>query len=107
MSNDANEGQPAPEDAAALSTSRPPLETLLSDVPLRLTVELGRVTMSLRNVVDRLGPGSVISLSKLTGEKLDVLINDRLVARGEAVAVGDRYGIRITEIVHGRGDTTS
>ena len=107
MSNEANEDRPAAEDTPALLADRPPLENLLSDVPLRLTVELGRVTMSLREVVDRLGPGSVISLSKLTGEKLDVLINDRLVARGEAVAVGDRYGIRITEIVHGRGDSTS
>lgn len=71
----------------------------LGDVPVKLTVELGRVTLSLREVMDKLGPGSVISLAKQTGEKLDVLINNRLVARGEAVAVGDRYGIRITEVV--------
>lgn len=107
MTDETNEDQPAPERPKNLREGRPPLENLLSDVPLRLTVELGRVTMSLREVVDRLGPGSVISLSKLTGEKLDVLINDRLVARGEAVAVGDRYGIRITDIVHGRGDSSS
>ncbi|MCA9550772.1 MAG: flagellar motor switch protein FliN [Myxococcales bacterium] len=71
----------------------------IGDVPVKLTVELGRVTLSLREVMERLGPGSVIPLTKLTGEKLDVFINSRLVARGEAVAVGDRYGIRITEIV--------
>lgn len=76
----------------------------LGDVPVKLTVELGRVTLSLREVMDRLGPGSVISLAKLTGEKLDVFINNRLVARGEAVAVGDRYGIRITEIVGKPGE---
>ena len=76
----------------------------LGDVPVKLTVELGRVTLSLREVMGRLGPGSVISLAKLTGEKLDVFINNRLVARGEAVAVGDRYGIRITEIVGKPGE---
>ena len=107
MSKEQSEEGVSGAGSQALSTTRPPLENLLSDVPLRLTVELGRVTMSLRDVVERLGPGSVISLSKLTGEKLDVLINDRLVARGEAVAVGDRYGIRITEIINERGDVSS
>lgn len=75
------------------------LTELLGDVPLRVTVELGRVTMPLREVAEHLAPGAVITLQKLTGEKLDVFVNQRLVARGEAVAVGDRYGIRITEIV--------
>jgi flagellar motor switch protein FliN len=74
-------------------------EHLLSDVPLELSVELGRITLSLRDVAARLGPGSVIALTKLTGEKLDVRINERLVARAEAVAIGERYGIRIVEIV--------
>lgn len=74
-------------------------EALLADVPLELTVELGRVTMALREVAGRLGPGSIITLAKLTGEKLDIRVNDRLVARGEAVAVGDRYGVRVVEIV--------
>ena len=78
-------------------------ETLLADVPLVLSVELGRVTMTLRDVAARLGPGSVIGLAKLTGERLDIRVNERLVARGEAVAVGDRYGVRITEIVSDRG----
>ena len=81
-------------------------ERLLGDVPLQLTVELGRVTLSLRELSERLGPGSVISLTKLTGEHLDVRINDRLVARAEAVAIGDRYGIRILEIVSGEGTGT-
>jgi flagellar motor switch protein FliN len=78
-------------------------ETLLSDVPLELSVELGRITLSLRDVAARLGPGSIIPLSKLTGEKLDVRINERLVARAEAVAIGERYGIRIVEIVRSEG----
>lgn len=75
------------------------VEALLHDVPLELTVELGRVTLTLRELAGRLGPGSVITLSKLTGEKLDIRVNQHLVARGEAVAVGDRYGIKVTEIV--------
>jgi len=52
-----------------------------------------RVTMTMREVASRLGPGSVLTLSKLTGEPLDIRVNDRLVARGEAVAIGDRYGV--------------
>ncbi len=79
--------------------------TLLQDVPLELTVELGRTRLNLRELAARLGPGSVIALSKMTGEKLDVRVNDRLVARGEAVAVGDRFGIRITEIIRADGTT--
>ena len=78
-------------------------EVLLRDVPLELSVELGRVTLSLRELAGRLGPGSVIQLGKMTGEKLDVRVNERLVARGEAVAVGERYGVRIVEIVGNDG----
>lgn len=76
-------------------------ETLLSDVPLEVTVELGRVTLPLKEVGERLGPGSLIPLSKLTGESLDIRVNDRLVARAEAIAIGERYGVRIVEIVQG------
>ncbi len=75
------------------------LETLLHDVPLELTVELGRIRLSLSELAGRLGPGSVITLDKVTGAPLDVRINARLVARAEAVAVGDRCAIRILEIV--------
>ena len=56
-----------------------------------------------RHPIQRLGPGSIITLGKLTGEKLDVRVNERLVARGEAVAVGERYGIRIVEIITANG----
>jgi flagellar motor switch protein FliN len=79
---------------------------LLGDVPVELSVELGRVTLSLRDVASRLGPGSVITLNKLTGEKLDIRVNDRLVAVGEAVAVGDRYGIRVVQIIGGEGSAS-
>jgi flagellar motor switch protein FliN/FliY len=75
------------------------LKALLHDVPLELAVELGRVTLNLSDLAARLGPGSIIPLNKSTGEKLDVRVNGRLVARAEAVAVGERCGIRIVEIV--------
>lgn len=74
-------------------------DTLLRDVPLELSVELGRASLTLREVAQRLAPGSIIPLGKLTGEKLDVRVNERLVARGEAVAVGERYGVRIVDLV--------
>jgi flagellar motor switch protein FliN/FliY len=74
-------------------------QAMLSDVPLELAVELGRVSMNLADLASRLGPGSIIPLNKMTGDKLDVRVNGRLVARAEAVAVGERTGIRIVEIV--------
>ena len=83
---------PAPLDARKL-------ESLLHDVPLELTVELGRIKLTLSELASRLGPGSVIALDKVTGAPLDVRVNSRLVARAEAVAVGDRCGIRILELV--------
>ena len=70
------------------------------DVPVELTVEIGRKTMKIAEVI-ALGPGSIIELDKPSGEPLDVLLNDKLVARGEAVVIGDRYGVRITEVFVG------
>jgi len=71
---------------------------LLLDVPLDLSVELGRARMTIQDLLG-LGPGSVIELDKVAGEALDILVNDRLVARGEAVVVNDKFGVRITDIV--------
>jgi flagellar motor switch protein FliN/FliY len=71
---------------------------LLLDVPLDVSVELGRTRLSIQDLL-ALGPGSVIELDKIAGEALDILVNDRLVARGEAVVVNDKFGIRITDIV--------
>ena len=68
------------------------------DVPLDLSVELGRARMSIQDLLN-LSPGSVIELDKIAGEALDILINGRLVARGEAVVVNDKFGIRISDIV--------
>ncbi|MEN9797440.1 MAG: hypothetical protein RL653_1136 [Pseudomonadota bacterium] len=71
---------------------------LLLDVPMEITVELGRSRMTIQELL-ALSPGSVIELDKLAGEPLDILVNDRLIARGEAVVVNDKFGIRITDIV--------
>ena len=73
------------------------LDSLL-DVPLEVTVELGR-TKILINELLSLGQGSVIELTKFAGQTLDLLANRKLIARGEVVVVKDKYSLRITEIV--------
>ena len=71
---------------------------LLLDVPLEVSVELGRARLSIQDLLN-LSSGSVVELDKIAGEPLDILINDRLIARGEAVVVNDKFGIRLTDIV--------
>lgn len=71
---------------------------LVLDIPLTVTVELGRSKMLINDLL-QLGQGSVIELTKLVGEPLEVLINQKLVARGEVVVVNDKFGVRITDIV--------
>ena len=71
---------------------------MLMDVPLRVTVELGRTQMSVRQVLE-LQNGAVVELDRMAGEAVDVLVNDKLMARGEVVVVDDKFGIRITELV--------
>lgn len=71
---------------------------LLRDVEVELTLEIGRRRMKIADVL-RLSPGQTLELDKQAGEPLELLVNGRLIGRGEAVVVGDRYGIRITEIV--------
>lgn len=71
---------------------------ILMDIPLEISVELGRVRMLVKDVVD-LGSGSIIEIDKAAGEPVDVLINGRLVARGEVVVIEDNFGVRVTEIL--------
>ncbi len=71
---------------------------LLFDVPLNITVELGRVNLNLREVLE-LHQGSLIQLDKLAGEPLDIYANGKLIARGEVVVIEENFGVRITEIV--------
>lgn len=89
-----------PTETAPLSPpdSSSPRLAMLLDVQLDLSVELGRTRMSIQELLG-LGPGSVIELDKLAGEPLDILVNDRLIARGEAVVMNDKFGVRITDIV--------
>jgi len=71
---------------------------LLLDIPLEVTVEIGRTKMALRDLLG-LGPGSVVELAKLAGEPLDVLVNGKPIARGEAVMVNDKFGVRLTDVI--------
>ncbi|VAX22310.1 Flagellar motor switch protein FliN [hydrothermal vent metagenome] len=111
----AAEGQPAGEEEQATAVA-PPLEApeaasdapplsgaqqneigRILDLPMNLAVELGRTKMLINDLL-QLGQGSVIELTKLVGEPLEVLVNSRLVAKGEVVVVNEKFGIRITEI---------
>lgn len=71
---------------------------LILDVPLKVTVELGRSKMVVNDLLN-LGQGSVVELNKLAGEPMEVLVNEKLVARGEAVVVNEKFGIRLTDIL--------
>lgn len=71
---------------------------LLRDVPLTVTAELGRTKMLVREIL-KLSAGSVVELEKLTGEPVDILVNGKVIARGEVVAVAENFGVRITEVV--------
>jgi len=71
---------------------------LILDIPLSVTVELGRSKMLINDLL-QLGQGSVVELTKLVGEPLEVLVNDKLVARGDVVVVNEKFGVRLTDIV--------
>lgn len=71
---------------------------ILMDVPMKVTVELGRATMMIKDVLD-LGTGSIIELDKLAGEPADLLVNQKLIARGEVVVIDESFGVRVTDII--------
>jgi len=70
---------------------------MLMDVPLTVTIELGRTEMTLKQALE-LNQGSVIELNRLAGDPIDVFVNERLIARGEVVVVDDKFAVRITEL---------
>jgi flagellar motor switch protein FliN/FliY len=70
----------------------------LYDIPLQISVEVGRSKILLRDLL-KMGEGYVIELDKLAGEPLDLYVNAKLIAKGEAVMVGDKFGIRLTDVV--------
>lgn len=80
-------------DAAVAANLR-----MLQDVDVKLTVEIGSTTLSLRELL-ALGESSVIELDRQAGELLDVLVNGTLIGRGEVVTVGERFGVKMTELV--------
>ena len=81
-------------------TGTPPATALglLRDVEVEVTLEIGRKRMKIGDLL-RLGTGQTLELDKAAGEPLEIVVNGRLIGRGEAVVLGDRYGLRITEIV--------
>ncbi len=92
----------APDDGTENNISQSPnvpreLE-FLYDVPLQVSVEVGRTRILLKDLLT-MGEGYVVELDKLINEPLDLYINSRLIAKGEAVKVGDKFGIRLTEVI--------
>lgn len=71
---------------------------LLMDVNLPISIELGRTSMSIQEILN-LGPGSVVELNKLAGEPVDLLVNNKIVARGEVVVIDENFGIRVTSLI--------
>ncbi len=73
------------------------LEFIL-DIPLQVTVELGRTKLLVKDIL-QLNQGAVVELTKLAGEPLDIFVNSKLIARGEAVVVNEKFGVRLVDIV--------
>ncbi len=87
------------EPLAPAAASRPEAGMdLLHDINVQVRVELGRARMYVEDIL-RLGPGAVVPLESLTGDPLDIYVNDRLVARGEVLVVGENFAIRVTEVL--------
>jgi len=96
ISGDVDSGFGPPPPSSGEGASRP-LDFIL-DIPLEISVELGRARMVINDLL-QLGQGSVIELSKLAGEPLEIFVNGKLVARGEVVVVNEKFGVRVTDIV--------
>jgi flagellar motor switch protein FliN/FliY len=78
--------------------NQPPNLDFILDIPLEVSVELGRAKILISDLL-QLGQGSVIELTKLAGEPLEILINQKLVARGEVVVINEKFGVRLTDII--------
>jgi flagellar motor switch protein FliN len=76
----------------------PPELERLYDVPVELAVEIGRTQMTIRETL-ALGPGSIVTLNRLAGEPVDLLVNGKPIARGEVVVIDEEFGLRVTEVV--------
>ncbi|MFC7514201.1 flagellar motor switch protein FliN [Herbaspirillum sp. GCM10030257] len=99
----AQAGSPAPVAFKDFSSTEMKTEThndieFILDIPVQLTVELGRTKIAIKNLL-QLAQGSVVELDGLAGEPMDVLVNGCLIAQGEVVVVNDKFGIRLTDII--------
>ncbi|WED43744.1 flagellar motor switch protein FliN [Legionella cardiaca] len=98
-----NQTEPAPAEGGAQPNTASQdndvekMEVIL-DIPVGVTVEIGRTKMTIRNLL-QLNQGGIVALDRLAGEPLDVLVNGTLVAHGEVVVVNDKFGVRLTDIV--------
>lgn len=94
------EAEAAHNETVTSSASKPAMNDLdlIMDIPVKLSVELGRTKITIKQLLE-LAQGSVVELDGLAGEPMDILINGYLIAQGEVVVLDDKYGIRITEIV--------
>jgi flagellar motor switch protein FliN/FliY len=96
--DDASTEEPAVDSEPDRSKESAANLEFIMDIPLEVTVRLGRAKLPISDLLDLAG-GSVIELDRAAGEPLDVLVNNKLVARGEAVVINDKFGVRLTEIV--------
>ncbi len=99
MDTSTSEEASAPSDSSLSDASSDRGLEFLYDVPLQISVEVGRSKILLKDLL-KMGEGYVIELDKLAGDPLDLYVNSRLIAQGEAVMVGDKFGIRLTDVVN-------
>ncbi len=97
--NDVSDDLAAPEEngSGKAKAGTTDLDFIL-DIPLEISVELGRTSMLVNDLL-QLGQGSVVELTKLAGEPMEILVNGKLVARGEVVVVNEKFGVRLTDII--------
>lgn len=93
-----NEVEGAPEEVSPGGESGSPDLDYILEIPLELSVELGRKNMLINDLL-QLSQGSVVELDKLAGEPLEIYVNRKLVAKGEVVVVGEKFGVRLTDII--------
>jgi flagellar motor switch protein FliN/FliY len=111
METPENNSRPAPEEIKELLREDEPSQSgnsmkgnkkrnleFLYDIPLNISVEVGRSKIKLKDLL-KMGEGYVLELDKLAGEPLDLYVNSKLIAKGEAVMVGEKFGIRLTDVI--------
>ena len=92
----------APLQPTATAPAEPGELERLTDVTVEVSVEVGRTTMTLGEAL-ALGPGSVVGLHRMAGEPVDLLVNGRVIARGEVVVIDEEFGLRVTDVADARG----